>query len=161
MQLQIAPSILSADFAELGKDIKMLNECADLIHLDVMDGTFVPNISFGFPIIEAVSKIASIPMDAHLMVVHPERWVKRCAELGVAMMSFHQEAAREESGRILDEIKANGMKAGLVINPGYAELALTAAQIEELDKAAKEPLKVFIPQRQKDAPGSDGASRPE
>ena len=89
MQLQIAPSILSADFAELGKDIKMLNECADLIHLDVMDGTFVPNISFGFPIIEAVSKIASIPMDAHLMVVHPERWVKRCAELGVAMLSFN------------------------------------------------------------------------
>ena len=76
MQLQIAPSILSADFAELGRDIKMLNGCADLIHLDVMDGTFVPNISFGFPVIEAVSKIATIPMDAHLMVVHPERWVK-------------------------------------------------------------------------------------
>lgn len=117
MQLQIAPSILSADFAELGRDIKMLNGCADLIHLDVMDGTFVPNISFGFPVIEAVSKIATIPMDAHLMVVHPERWVKRCAELGVAMMSFHQEAAGDDSGRILDEIKAEGMKAGLVINP--------------------------------------------
>ena len=85
MQLQIAPSILSADFSNLGKDIEMLNKYADIIHLDIMDGTFVPNISFGFPVVEAVSKIASIPMDAHLMVVHPERWVKRCAELGVKM----------------------------------------------------------------------------
>ena len=117
MQLQIAPSILSADFSELGRDIRMLNSCADLIHLDVMDGTFVPNISFGFPVIEAVSKIATIPMDAHLMVVHPERWIKRCAQLGVQMMSFHQEAAGDDSSAILDEIKANGMKAGLVINP--------------------------------------------
>lgn len=117
MQLQVAPSILSADFAELGKDIRMLNNCADLIHLDIMDGTFVPNISFGFPVVEAVSKIATIPMDAHLMVVHPERWVKRCAELGVSMMSFHQEAAGDESAAILADIRANGMKAGLVINP--------------------------------------------
>lgn len=117
MQLQVAPSILSADFAELGKDIRMLNACADLIHLDIMDGTFVPNISFGFPVVEAVSKIATIPMDAHLMVVHPERWVKRCAELGVSMMSFHQEAALEDSEAILADIRANGMKAGLVINP--------------------------------------------
>jgi ribulose-phosphate 3-epimerase len=117
MQLQIAPSILSADFAELGRDIRMLNGCADLIHLDVMDGSFVPNISFGFPVIEAVSKIATIPMDAHLMVVHPERWIKRCAELGVTMTSFHLEAVGDDAGKIIDEIKANGMKAGLVINP--------------------------------------------
>lgn len=117
MQLQIAPSILSADFANLGKDIEMLNASADLIHLDIMDGTFVPNISFGFPVVEAVAKIARIPMDAHLMVVHPERWVKRCAELGVQMMSFHQEAAGEDTAAILTDIRANGMKAGLVINP--------------------------------------------
>lgn len=117
MQLQIAPSILSADFANLGKDIEMLNKYADLIHLDIMDGTFVPNISFGFPVVEAVSKIAAIPMDAHLMVVHPERWVKRCSELGVRMMSFHQEAAKEDTAGILADIRANGMKAGLVINP--------------------------------------------
>ena len=117
MQLQIAPSILSADFSALGKDIDMLNGCADLIHLDIMDGTFVPNISFGFPVVEAVAKHASIPMDAHLMVVHPERWVGRCAELGVRMMSFHQEAAGEETARILADIRAHGMKAGLVINP--------------------------------------------
>ncbi len=117
MQLQIAPSILSADFLDLGKDIEMLNGCADLIHLDIMDGTFVPNISFGFPVVEAVSKIARIPMDAHLMVVHPEKWVARCAELGVKMMSFHQEAAGEDSAAILADIRAHGMKAGLVINP--------------------------------------------
>ena len=117
MQLHIAPSILSADFANLGKDIEMLNASADLIHLDIMDGTFVPNISFGFPVVEAVAKIARIPMDAHLMVVHPERWIKRCAELGVQMMSFHQEAAGEDTAAILTDIRANGMKAGLVINP--------------------------------------------
>lgn len=95
----------------------MLNESADLIHLDIMDGSFVPNISFGFPVVEAVSKIASIPMDAHFMVVHPERWVERCAKLGVAMMSFHLEAARDEASAILADIRAHGMKAGLVINP--------------------------------------------
>ena len=117
MQLQVAPSILSADFAKLGKDIEMLNGCADLIHLDVMDGTFVPNISFGFPVMEAVAKIASIPMDAHFMVVHPERWIERTAALGVQMMSFHLEAAGRSSSRILADIRAAGMKAGLVINP--------------------------------------------
>ena len=117
MQLQVAPSILSADFAKLGKDIEMLNGCADLIHLDVMDGTFVPNISFGFPVMEAVAKIASIPMDAHFMVVHPERWIERTAALGVRMMSFHLEAAGRSSSRILAGIRAAGMKAGLVINP--------------------------------------------
>jgi len=117
MQLQIAPSILSADFNELGRDIEMLNHCADLIHLDIMDGSFVPNISFGFPVVEAVSRVARIPMDAHFMVVHPERWVERCAELGVAMMSFHLEAAGEDSSKILESIRSKGMKAGLVINP--------------------------------------------
>ena len=117
MQLQIAPSILSADFNNLGRDIEMLNNYADIIHLDIMDGTFVPNISFGFPVVEAVSKIATIPMDAHLMVVHPERWVGCCAELGVQMMSFHQEAAKEDTATILADIRAHGMKAGLVINP--------------------------------------------
>ena len=105
MQLQIAPSILSADFLELGADIRMLNAHADLIHLDVMDGTFVPNISFGFPVMEAVGKIARIPMDAHLMVVHPERWVERCRKAGVSMLSFHYEAA----GR--------GTQAGVAIDP--------------------------------------------
>ena len=117
MQLKIAPSILSADFSALGKDIQMLNSCADIIHLDIMDGTFVPNISFGFPIVEAVAGLAGIPMDAHFMVVHPEKWVERTAALGVQMMSFHLEAVGDDAEAILEDIQAHGMKAGLVINP--------------------------------------------
>ena len=117
MQLQVAPSILSADFANLGRDIRMLNKAADIIHLDIMDGTFVPNISFGFPVIEAVSKIARIPMDAHLMVIEPHKWFERCAQLGIRMTSFHLEAAGRKTAGNLKTIRSLGMKAGLVINP--------------------------------------------
>ena len=95
----------------------MLNAASDLIHLDIMDGSFVPNISFGFSVVEAVAKKASVPMDAHFMVVNPECWVKRCSELGVAMMSFHLEAAGRKTRKILRDIRAHGMKAGLAINP--------------------------------------------
>ena len=115
--IQIAPSILSADFLHLQKDVELVNREADLFHLDIMDGSFVPNISFGFPVIEAVAAVATIPMDAHLMVVNPGKWVERCASLGVAMMSFHLEAARDEAEGILADIRSHGMKAGLVINP--------------------------------------------
>lgn len=117
MPLQIAPSLLSADFLELGKDVAMLNKNADIIHLDIMDGTFVPNISFGFPVIEAVAKAADIPCDAHFMVTNPEKWVERCAAAGVTMMSFHLEAAGRKTRAILRDIRAHGMKAGLAINP--------------------------------------------
>lgn len=117
MPLQIAPSLLSADFLELGKDVAMLNKNADIIHLDIMDGTFVPNISFGFPVIEAVAKAAEIPCDAHFMVTNPEKWVERCAAAGVTMMSFHLEAAGRKTRAILGDIRAHGMKAGLAINP--------------------------------------------
>lgn len=114
----IAPSILSADFLHLDRDIRMLDASgADLIHLDIMDGTFVPNISFGFPVIEAVSKIAQTPMDAHLMVVHPERWFKRLADAGVRMTSFHQEAARSATSDHIKAIHDLGMKAGVAIDP--------------------------------------------
>ncbi|MCR5244735.1 MAG: ribulose-phosphate 3-epimerase [Bacteroidales bacterium] len=117
MQLQIAPSILAADFGALAKDIEMLNTAADIIHLDVMDGSFVPNISFGFPVLEAVSRVARIPMDAHFMVEHPERWAERCASLGIGMFSFHLEAAGSGSAALLQKVRSLGMKAGLVINP--------------------------------------------
>lgn len=117
MPLQIAPSLLSADFLELGKDVAMLNENADIIHLDIMDGTFVPNISFGFSVVEPVAKAAKIPCDAHFMVTNPEKWVERCAAAGVSMMSFHLEAAGRKTRAILRDIRAHGMKAGLAINP--------------------------------------------
>lgn len=122
MQLQIAPSILSADYLNLGKDILMLNEHADLIHIDVMDGTLVPNISIGFPIVEAVRKVAQIPMDAHLMIVHPQKYFKRFADCGISMLSFHIEAAKQDGTDPADhirEIHSLGMKAGIALNPDF------------------------------------------
>ncbi|MCI6617911.1 MAG: ribulose-phosphate 3-epimerase, partial [Prevotella sp.] len=89
---KIAPSILAADFLHLEKDIELVNRCGDIIHLDVMDGTLVPNISFGFSVIDQLHKVAVAPMDAHLMVVHPERWFKKLSEDKVQMCSFHYEA---------------------------------------------------------------------
>lgn len=116
--VQIAPSILAADFLHLEKDVLVVNRHADLFHLDVMDGTFVPNISFGFPVVEAIAKRAEKPMDVHLMIVHPEKYVERFAAVpGVGMISFHYEAALEESGAVLEKIQAAGVKAGIVINP--------------------------------------------
>lgn len=98
----------------------MLNEHADIIHLDVMDGTLVPNISFGFSVLEPLSKIAEIPMDAHLMIINPDKYFERFAALGVSMLSFHLEAARlagKDAGEMLRSIRALGPKAGLAINP--------------------------------------------
>ena len=87
---QIAPSMLSADFLHLEKDVKMVNEHADLFHLDIMDGVFVPNISYGFPLVEAIAKIARKPLDTHLMIVEPEKYVERFVKAGSAMVSFHR-----------------------------------------------------------------------
>ncbi len=115
--IQIAPSILSADFLHLEKDVELVNREADLFHLDIMDGSFVPNISFGFPVVEAIAKAARRPLDVHLMIVHPEKYVERFAKAGASMLSFHYEAALEESGAILEQIQALGVKAGIVINP--------------------------------------------
>ena len=113
---RVAPSMLSADFLHLEKDVEMVNENADLFHLDIMDGTFVPNISYGFPVVDAIAKIARKPLDAHLMIVHPEKYVERFAKSGVNLLSFHLEAV-DDPLPILELIHANGMQAGLAINP--------------------------------------------
>ncbi len=115
--MKVAPSILTADFLHLEKDIRMLNSCADYIHLDIMDGSFVPNISFGFPVVEAISKVATVPLDAHLMVVHPERWFKRLSELGVRMVSFHLEATGWKTPYVIKMARKCGLQVGLAINP--------------------------------------------
>jgi ribulose-phosphate 3-epimerase len=116
----LAPSILSADFLHLEKDIRLVNDHADIIHFDVMDGTLVPNISFGFPVLDAVARIAEKPMDAHLMIINPDKYFERCAKAGVSMLSFHLEAARKarkSPAKLLDRVRSLGMKAGLAINP--------------------------------------------
>ncbi|MBQ7622635.1 MAG: ribulose-phosphate 3-epimerase [Bacteroidales bacterium] len=113
----VSPSLLAADFLHLDSEIAMLSRAADWIHLDVMDGTFVPNISFGFSVLDAVAKVASKPMDVHLMTVHPERWFERLASLGASCVSFHLEENYDRAAESLYEIRSLGMKAGLAINP--------------------------------------------
>lgn len=117
MPVQIVPSILAADFLNLGRDIEIINRAGDIIHLDIMDGTLVPNISFGFSVVDQVSRIARRPMDAHLMVVHPERWFEKLHKDNIDMVSFHYEAAGLNTSRYIREIQSSGMKAGVAINP--------------------------------------------
>lgn len=108
--------MLAADFLHLEKDVEVVNEHADLFHLDVMDGVFVPNLSFGFPVVEAIAKIARKPLDTHLMIVEPEKYVERFVKAGSAMVSFHVNATKDPDA-VLSQIKSLGAKAGLVINP--------------------------------------------
>ena len=108
--------MLAADFLHLEKDVQLVNKYADLFHLDIMDGTFVPNISYGFPVVEAISKIAEKPLDVHLMIINPENYIERFAKVGTAMLSFHLNAT-DKPAEALQQIRENGMKAGLVINP--------------------------------------------
>ena len=116
----VAPSILSADFACLGEQVGMLNESvADWIHVDVMDGIFVPNISFGFPIMEVLKRTAKKPLDVHLMIVHPERYVERFCDAGAWSVGFHLEAT-EDPLPILQLIKNKGVRTCLTINPDIA-----------------------------------------
>ena len=114
--IQIAPSMLAADFLHLEKEVEMVNAHADLFHLDIMDGVFVPNISYGFPVVEAIAKIATKPLDTHLMIVEPEKYVERFVKAGSAMVSFHVNATKDPDA-VLAQIKSLGAKAGLVINP--------------------------------------------
>ena len=113
----IAPSILAADFLHLAKDVETVNAYGDLFHLDIMDGTFVPNISYGFPVVDAIAREARKPLDVHLMIVRPEKYVERFAASGAAMISFHYEASLDESDAVIDLIQSFNVKAGIVINP--------------------------------------------
>lgn len=117
MKTLISPSLLSANFLNLQEDIEMINRSeADWLHLDVMDGEFVPNISFGFPIIEAVSKICKKPLDVHFMIMHPEKYIERTAKLGAMMMNVHYEACTHLH-RTIQQIHNAGMKAAVTLNP--------------------------------------------
>ena len=128
----LAPSVLSADFSNLGADIQMINQSqADWFHVDIMDGVFVPNLSFGFPVMEALKKLAQKPLDVHLMIVEPDRYIDRFAEMGAANISVHAEACTHLH-RTLQSIRQKGVKAGVAINP-HTSIQTLENVGEELD----------------------------
>ena len=130
----IAPSLLAADFANLQRDIEMVNQSeADWIHIDIMDGVFVPNISYGMPVLKAISKYAKKPLDVHLMIVDPDRYIKTFAELGSNILTVHCEACTHLH-RTLQAIKAEGMKAGVALNP-HTNINVLEDTINDIDLA--------------------------
>lgn len=129
---KVSPSLLAADFANLAKDIDMLNRSeADWLHLDVMDGVFVPNISFGFPVLEAVAKICQKPLDVHLMIVDPGKFTEQVKALGAYMMNVHYEAC-PHLHRTIQQIHAAGMKAGVTLNP-HTPVSVLEDIIQDVD----------------------------
>ena len=128
----IAPSILSADFANIQRDVEMINKSeADWFHVDIMDGMFVPNISFGFPVVKAIKKHAKKPLDVHLMINDPDRYLQAFKDAGADILSVHIEAC-PHLHRTIQAIKALGMKAGVAINP-HTSVNLLADVIEDID----------------------------
>lgn len=132
MSIKIAPSILAADFANLERDTKMINSSeADWFHIDIMDGVFVPNISFGMPVLAAIQKHAKKPLDVHLMIIDPDRYIETFADLGAAILTVHYEAC-DHLHRTLQKIKSCGMKAGVALNP-HTPIASLDSIMQDID----------------------------
>jgi ribulose-phosphate 3-epimerase len=128
----VSPSLLAADFGNINRDMEMINRSdADMIHLDVMDGVFVPNISFGFSVIEAVAKVSKKPLDVHLMIVHPEKWIDKLKSVGATYVNVHQEAC-VHLDRVIYAIHQAGMKAAVTLNPS-TPVAMLEDVIADLD----------------------------
>ncbi len=132
MNRHIAPSILAADFTRLGEAVATINNSkASWLHCDIMDGVFVPNVSFGMPVLEAVHNISTKPLDVHLMIVEPERYIDRFCALGADVLTLHQEASRHLH-RAVHQIKENGVKAGISLNPA-TPVSTLADIVQDLD----------------------------